>query len=183
MQQRICPYRSEPQHGALRRQQSGGFPNGDEPSPWGAPALLAARISPIVPRSQDTRKRRERPPPEQGGRRVSPSPFGKPRIAAQSAMLGLAAVGADPLLHSPQESSRSRPRELLLLRPDLSQAALQSGNVQLYADTAFGGVEDHPYHAVDGAPPAIWSISSSTRSAGAPCQKHSLQPSGSSCNN
>ena len=78
-----------------------------------------------------------------------------PRIAAQSAMLGLAAVGADPLLHSPQESSRSRPRELLLLRPDLSQAALQSGNVQLYADTAFGGVEDHPYHAVDGAPPAI----------------------------
>ena len=75
-------------------------------------------------------------------------------------MLGLAAVGADPLLHSPQESSRSRPRELLLLRPDLSQAALQSGNVQLYPDTAFGGVEDHPYHAVDGAPPAIWSISS-----------------------
>jgi len=73
----------------------------------------------------------------------------------QSAMLGLAAVGADPLLHSPQESSRSRPRELLLLRPDLSQAALQSGNVQLYADTAFGGVEDHPYHAVDGAPPAL----------------------------
>ena len=59
-----------------------------------------------------------------------------------------AAAGADPSLHSPQESSRSRPRELLPLRPDLSQAA----NIQLFADTAFDSVEDHPYLAVDGAP-------------------------------
>ena len=71
-------------------------------------------------------------------------------------MLGLAAVGADPSLHSPRESSRSRPRELLPLSAHATARAKRPNLVITLVDDV--GYNDVGWHNSDVKTPFIDSL-------------------------